>query len=85
MPSKTTRFREIHRVLPTLVCLGRVHLGRNHEAGSFRDPRRGQMLEVEAEVDFVDVVEEQETEIVELSLVDLQFIGGGAGNAAIDF
>jgi len=43
------------------------------------------MLEVEAEVDFVDVVEEQETEIVELSLVDLQYIGGGAGNAAIDF
>jgi hypothetical protein len=43
------------------------------------------MLEVEAQVEFVEVVQELETEIVELSLVDLQYIGGGAGNAAIDF
>jgi hypothetical protein len=43
------------------------------------------MLEVEAEVEVVEVVQEEETEIVELSLVDLQLIGGGAGNAAIDF
>ncbi len=27
----------------------------------------------------VEVVEEEETEIVELSLADLQWIGGGAG------
>jgi hypothetical protein len=43
------------------------------------------MLEIEAQVEFAEVVQEQETEIVELSLVDLQYIGGGAGNAAIDF
>jgi len=43
------------------------------------------MLEVEAHVELAEVVQEQEMEIVELSLVDLQYIGGGAGNAAIDF
>jgi hypothetical protein len=36
-------------------------------------------------VEQVEVVQEEETEIVELSLVDLELIGGGAGNAAIDF
>ena len=43
------------------------------------------MLEVEAHVELVEIVQEEETEIVELSLVDLQYVGGGAGNAAIDF
>ena len=43
------------------------------------------MLEVEAQVELVEIGREEETEIVELSLVDLQCIGGGAGNAAIDF
>ena len=43
------------------------------------------MFEVEAQVEAVEIVQEQETEIVELSLVDLHYIGGGAGNAAIDF
>ena len=40
------------------------------------------MLEVEEQV---EIIQEEEQEIVELSLVDLQRIGGGAGNAAIDF
>ncbi|HTT09347.1 MAG TPA: hypothetical protein VMG60_00495 [Burkholderiaceae bacterium] len=43
------------------------------------------MLEFEAQVELVEIGREEETEIVELSLVDLQYIGGGAGNAAIDF
>lgn len=43
------------------------------------------MLEVQAQVEVVAVAREEETEIVELSLVDLHHIGGGAGNAAIDF
>ena len=43
------------------------------------------MLEIQ-EQDQLEVVEkEEELEIVELSSVDLQRIGGGAGNAAIDF
>ena len=43
------------------------------------------MLEFEAQVELVEIGREEETEIVELSLVDLQYIGGGAGNAAIGF
>ena len=43
------------------------------------------MLEIQ-EQDQLEVVEkEEELEIVELSSADLQRIGGGAGNAAIDF
>ena len=41
------------------------------------------MQEVQEQVEIVQ--QEQEQEIVELALVDLQRIGGGAGNAAIDF
>ncbi len=43
------------------------------------------MSNIAAELEVVEVVREEETEVVELSLVDLQYIGGGAGNAAIDF
>lgn len=43
------------------------------------------MLEVETHVEIVEIVREEETEIVELALVDLHYIGGGAGNAALDF
>jgi hypothetical protein len=42
------------------------------------------MFEVQEQVEVVQH-EETESEIVELSLTDLQRIGGGAGNAAIDF
>jgi hypothetical protein len=42
------------------------------------------MLEVQEQVEVVQQ-EKTESEIVELSLADLQRIGGGAGNAAIDF
>lgn len=40
------------------------------------------MLEVEEQV---EVVQEEQQEVVELSQADLLLIGGGAGNAAIDF
>jgi len=41
------------------------------------------MQEVQDQIEIVQ--EEEQLEIVELSLTDLQRVGGGAGNAAIDF
>ena len=41
------------------------------------------MQEVQEQSEIVQ--QEEELEIVELSLADLQRVGGGAGNAAIDF
>jgi len=41
------------------------------------------MQEIQEQVEIVQ--EEEQLEIVELSSTDLQRVGGGAGNAAIDF
>jgi hypothetical protein len=41
------------------------------------------MQEIQEQVELVQ--EEEQLEIVELSSTDLQRVGGGAGNAAIDF
>lgn len=43
------------------------------------------MLEVEAQVETAEILCDEEADIVELSLVDLYYIGGGAGNAAMSF
>lgn len=43
------------------------------------------MLEVEAQVEAAEVLCDEEADIVELPLVVLHYIGGGAGNAAMSF
>ena len=68
--------------MPKIACMASRSFGTVRPMNFVRDLRRGQMIEVQEQV---EIVQEEETEIVELTLVDLQRIGGGAGNAAIDF
>ncbi len=85
MPSKIKRYRETHTVWRAIACTGRVDLGRSREPVRFAVSRRGQMFEVAVQVEAVEVPCEEEADIVELSLVDLYCVAGGAGNAAMSF